>query len=114
VAGISSLPSLLADAWRKAFVMACASAGMGENQNVVIERRYVRRTEAAQVAVEEPVRLNVDVIVVSSTLTVPRRAPMGPIVVTVLQLPATGLVPSAPGRQRHDLSRSARSWRASR
>jgi putative tryptophan/tyrosine transport system substrate-binding protein len=98
---ISNLPEgfLLADAWRKAFVDGLREHGLVENQNVVIERRYAEvRTEAAQVAVEELLRLNVDVIVVSSTLTalIAKKATTKvPIVVTVPADPvATGLVAS--------------------
>ncbi len=41
-----------------------------EHQNIVIERRYTElRKEAALAVAEELVRLRVDVIVVSSTLT---------------------------------------------
>jgi len=98
---ISTLPEgfLLADTWRKAFVDGLRERGWVENQNVVIERRYAEvRTEAAQVAVAELLRLNVDVIVVSSTLTalVAKKATTKvPIVVTVPADPvATGLVAS--------------------
>ncbi len=98
---ISTLPEgfLLADAWRKAFVDGLREHGWVENQNVVIERRYAEvRSEAAQVAVEELLRLNVDVIVVSSTLTalIAKKATTKvPIVVTVPADPvATGLVAS--------------------
>ena len=69
---ISSVPAsfLHADAWGKAFVDGRREHGSVENQSVVIERRCAEvRTEAAQAAVEELLRLNVDVIVVSSTLT---------------------------------------------
>ena len=98
---ISNVPSgsLFADVWRQAFVDGLREHGWVENQNVVIERRYAEvRTEASQAAVEELLRLAVDVIVVSSTLTalVAKHATTKvPIVVTVPADPvATGLVAS--------------------
>lgn len=98
---ISNVPpsTLLADAWRKAFVDGLREQGWVEGQNVVIERRYAElRDEASQAVVEELLRLGVDVLVVSSTLTAlvaKRVATTVPIVVTVPSDPvATGLVAS--------------------
>ena len=72
---ISNVPpsTLLADAWRKAFVDGLREQGWVEGQNVVIERRYAAlRDDASQVVVEELLRLGVDVLVVSSTSTARR------------------------------------------
>ncbi len=98
---ITNLPSssVLADVWRKAFVDGLREHGWVENQNVVIERRYAEvRAEASRAAVEELLRLAVDVIVVSSTLTAlaaKQATTKVPIVVTVPADPvATGLVAS--------------------
>jgi putative ABC transport system substrate-binding protein len=70
-----------------------------EQQNLVIERRYVElRRDAALAAAEELVRLKVDVIVVSSTLSALAAKQITstvPIVMTVPADPvATGLVSS--------------------
>ena len=101
VAYISNIPSSspLTELWWKAFVDGLRERGWTENQNIVIERRYAElRKEASLAVVEELIRLRVDVIVVSSTLTalVARQATTTvPIVVTVPADPvATGLVTS--------------------
>jgi len=98
---ISNVPgsSLLAEPWRKAFVDGLREHGWIENQNIVIERRYAElRKESSLAVVEELIRLPVDVLVVSSTLTalVAKQATATvPIVVTVPADPvATGLVTS--------------------
>jgi len=98
---ISNVPgdSPLVELWRKAFVDGLREHGWIENQNVVIERRYAElRKEASLAVIEELIRLPVDVLVVSSTLTalVARQATSTvPIVVTVPADPvATGLVAS--------------------
>src|SRR5437870_1245480 len=98
---ISNVPgdSPLVELWRKAFVDGLREHGWIENQNVVIERRYAElRKESALAVIEELIRLPVDVVVVSSTLTalVGRQATSTvPIVVTVPADPvATGLVNS--------------------
>ena len=98
---ISNVPgdSALVELWRKAFVDGLREHGWIENQNVVIERRYAElRKEASLAVIEELIRLPVDVLVVSSTLTalVARQATSTvPIVVTVPADPvATGLVAS--------------------
>ena len=98
---ISSFPggSPLADMWRQAFVDGLREHGWTENHNVVIERRYAEpRKEKSRVAVEELIRLGVDVIVVSSTaaaLAAKEATTRVPIVVTVPADPvATGLVAS--------------------
>ena len=98
---ISNLPreSPLGELWRKAFVDGLRAQGWVENQNLVIERRYAEgRKEAAQAVVEELIRLPVDVIVVSSTLTAlaaKQATSTVPIVLTVPADPvATGLVSS--------------------
>ena len=98
---ISSVPgsSPLPELWRKAFVDGLREHGWVETQNLVIERRYAElRTEAALAVVEELVRLHVDVLVVSSTLTAlaaKQATSVVPIVVTVPADPvATGLVAS--------------------
>jgi ABC-type uncharacterized transport system substrate-binding protein len=95
VPGSSPLPEL----WRKAFVDGLREHGWVENQNLVIERRYAElRREASLAVVEELVRLPVDVLVVSSTLTAlaaKQATSVVPIVVTVPADPvATGLVAS--------------------
>ena len=69
---ISNVPgdSPLVELWRKAFVDGLREHGWIENQNVVIERRYAElRKEASLAVIEELIRLPVDVLVVSSTLT---------------------------------------------
>jgi len=98
---ISSFPggSPLADMWRQAFVDGLREHGWTENHNVVIERRYAEpRKEKSRAAVEELIRLGVDVIVVSSTaaaLAAKEATTRVPIVVTVPADPvATGLVAS--------------------
>ena len=98
---ISNVPgdSPLVELWRKAFVDGLREHGWIENQNVVIERRYAElRKESSLAVIEELIRLPVDVVVVSSTLTalVARQATSTvPIVVTVPADPvATGLVAS--------------------
>ena len=61
--------------------------GWVEHQNIVVERRYAElRKEAALVVAEELIRLRVEVIVVSSTLTAlaaKQATTTVPIVVTV-------------------------------
>jgi len=70
IAFISTAAGALPDSWWGAFVASLGAQGWREHQNLVIERRYVEpRTDAALAAAEELVRLKVDVIVVSSTLT---------------------------------------------
>ena len=95
VPGSSPLPEL----WRKAFVDGLREHGWVENQNLVIERRYAElRKEASLAVVEELVRLPIDVLVISSTLTAlaaKQATSVVPIVVTVPADPvATGLVAS--------------------
>jgi putative ABC transport system substrate-binding protein len=85
--------------WWDAFRAGLRDHGWTENQNVVFERRYAeQRPEASLVVAKELVRLKVDVIVVSSTLTAlaARQATTTiPIVVTVPSDPvASGLVSS--------------------
>jgi putative ABC transport system substrate-binding protein len=97
---ISSAPSApVTDSWWNAFVTALREHGWTEHQNLVIERRYAAlRREAALAVAEELVRLKVDVIVVSSTLTALATRQVTttvPIVMTVPADPvATGLVTS--------------------
>ncbi len=98
---ISNVPSndVLAGVWRKAFVDGLREHGWVEDQNVIIERRYAEpRNESSRAAVDELIRLGVDVIVVSSTLTAlaaKQATTKIPIVVTVPADPvATGLVSS--------------------
>src|SRR5882762_856441 len=97
---ISSVPSSpLPESWWAAFVAGLRAQGWVEHQNIVIERRYAEPSKEAALAVaEELVRLRVDVIVVSSTLTalIAKKATTKvPIVVTVPADPvATGLVAS--------------------
>jgi putative ABC transport system substrate-binding protein len=85
--------------WWDAFRAGLREHGWTENQNVVFERRYAeQRPEASLAVAEELVRLKVDVIVVSSTLTAlaARQATTTiPIVAPVPADPvATGLVSS--------------------
>src|SRR5256712_10977264 len=100
IALFSTLPiSSLTEPWWEAFVASLREQGWVEHQNIVIERRYTEpRKEAALAVAEEMVRLRVDVIVVSSTLTAlaARQATTTvPIVLTVPADPvATGLVTS--------------------
>jgi len=80
-------------------VTALRARGWSERQNLVIERRYPEpRPDAARAAAEELVRLGVDVLVVSSTLTAlaaKQATTTVPIVMTVPADPvATGLVTS--------------------
>src|SRR5882724_442775 len=97
---ISSVPSSpLPESWWAAFVAGLRAQGWVEHQNIVIERRYAEPSKEAALAVaEELVRLRVDVIVVSSTLTAlaaMQATATVPIVVTVPADPvATGLVSS--------------------
>ncbi|HKQ64754.1 MAG TPA: ABC transporter substrate-binding protein, partial [Methylomirabilota bacterium] len=98
---ISSLQSdaPLPESWRKAFVDRLRELGWIENQNLVIERRYAElRKETARAVVTELIRVPVDVLVVSSTLTALAAKEVTstvPIVVTVPGDPvATGLVTS--------------------
>jgi len=98
---ISNVPgsSPLVDLWRKAFVDGLRERGWIENQNVVIERRYAElHRESSLAVVEELIRLPVDVLVISSTLTAlaaKQATSTVPIVVTVPADPvATGLVAS--------------------
>ncbi|PYN83933.1 MAG: ABC transporter substrate-binding protein [Candidatus Rokuibacteriota bacterium] len=91
--------SSLTESWWEAFVASLREQGWVEHQNIIIERRYTElRKEAALAVAEELVRLRVDVIVVSSTLTAlaARQATTTvPIVLTVPADPvATGLVTS--------------------
>ena len=91
--------SSLTESWWEAFVASLREQGWVEHQNIIIERRYTElRKEAALAVAEEMVRLRVDVIVVSSTLTAlaARQATTTvPIVLTVPADPvATGLVTS--------------------
>jgi putative tryptophan/tyrosine transport system substrate-binding protein len=101
VGHISNVPgsSPLVDLWRKAFVDGLRERGWIENQNVVIERRYAElHRESSLAVVEELIRLPVDVLVISSTLTAlaaKQATSTVPIVVTVPADPvATGLVAS--------------------
>src|ERR1700752_4526058 len=69
---ISSLQSdaPLPESWRKAFVDRLRELGWIENQNLIIERRYAElRKETARAVVSELIRVPVDVLVVSCTLT---------------------------------------------
>jgi putative ABC transport system substrate-binding protein len=97
---ISSAPtSPLTESWWMAFVAGLREHGWTEHQNLVLDRRYAEpRKEALLAIAEEFVRLKVDVIVVSSTLTalVAKQATTTvPIVMTVPADPvATGLVTS--------------------
>src|SRR5712692_2814796 len=97
---ISNAPSSpLTESWWEAFGAGLREQGWVEHQNIVIERRYVElRKEAAFAVAEELVRLRVEVIVVSSTLTAlaaKQATTTVPIVVTVPADPvATGLVTS--------------------
>ena len=98
---ISSLQSdaPLPESWRKAFVDRLRELGWIENQNLIIERRYAElRKETARAVVAELIRVPVDVLVVSSTLTALAAKEVTstvPIVVTVPGDPvATGLVTS--------------------
>jgi putative tryptophan/tyrosine transport system substrate-binding protein len=98
---ISSLQSdaPLPESWRKAFVDRLRELGWIENQNLVIERRYAElRKETARAVIAELIRVPVDVLVVSSTLTALAAKEVTstvPIVVTVPGDPvATGLVTS--------------------
>ena len=97
---ISSAPSSpVTDSWWNAFVAGLREHGWTEHQNLAIERRYAeQRQESALAVAEQMVRLRVDVIVVSSTLTAlaARQATTTvPIVMTVPADPvATGLVAS--------------------
>ena len=91
--------SSLTESWWEAFVASLREQGWVEHQNIIIERRYTElRKEAALAVAEELIRLRVDVIVVSSTLTAlaARQATTTvPIVLTVPADPvATGLVTS--------------------
>ena len=91
--------SSLTESWWEAFVASLREQGWVEHQNIIIERRYTElRKEAALAIAEELIRLRVDVIVVSSTLTAlaARQATTTvPIVLTVPADPvATGLVTS--------------------
>ncbi len=99
IAFISTAAGALPDSWWVVFVASLGAQGWREHQNLVIERRYVEpRTDAALAAAEELVRLKVDVIVVSSTLTAlaaKQATTTIPIVMTVPADPvATGLVSS--------------------
>src|SRR3989449_1661037 len=97
---ISNSPSSpLTEAWWGAFVAGLREQGWVEHQNIVVERRYAElRKEAALVVAEELIRLRVEVIVVSSTLTAlaaKQATTTVPIVVTVPSDPvAVGLVTS--------------------
>jgi putative ABC transport system substrate-binding protein len=96
---MSNAAGALPDSWWEAFVVALREQGWVEQQNLVIERRYVElRRDAALAAAEELVRLKVDVIVVSSTLSALAAKQITstvPIVMTVPADPvATGLVSS--------------------
>ena len=97
---ISNAPSSpLTESWWGAFVAGLREQGWVEHQNIVIERRYAElRKDAALAVVEELIRLRVEVIVVSSTLTAltaKQATTTVPIVVTVPSDPvATGLVTS--------------------
>ena len=98
---ISSLQSdaPLPESWRKAFVDRLRELGWIENKNLIIERRYAElRKETARAVVAELIRVPVDVLVVSSTLTALAAKEVTstvPIVVTVPGDPvATGLVTS--------------------
>ena len=97
---ISNAPRTpLTDSWWNALVAGLREHGWTEHQNLVIERRYAElRKEAVLAVAEELVRLRVDVIVVSSTLTALATRQVTatvPIVMTVPADPvATGLVTS--------------------
>jgi ABC-type uncharacterized transport system substrate-binding protein len=97
---ISNAPSSpLTESWWEAFAAGLREQGWVGHQNIVIERRYAElRKESAFAVAEELIRLRVEVIVVSSTLTAlaARQATTTvPIVVTVPADPVvTGLVAS--------------------
>ncbi|PYM96067.1 MAG: ABC transporter substrate-binding protein [Candidatus Rokuibacteriota bacterium] len=96
---VSNAVGGLPDSWWEAFVASLRQQGWTEPQNLVIERRYAElRRDAALAAVEELIRLKVDVIVVSSTLSAlaaKQATTTIPIVMTVPADPvATGLVSS--------------------
>ena len=121
---ISNAPRTpLTDSWWNALVAGLREHGWTEHQNLVIERRYAElRKEAVLAVAEELVRLRVDVIVVSSTLTALATRQVTatvPIVMTVPADPvATGLVTSLarPGGNVTGLSfvgRQCRGWRGS-
>ena len=94
---ISNAAGALPDSWWDAFVAGLRDLGWIEQQNLVIERRYAElRRDATLAAAQELVRLKVDVIVVSNTLSAlaaKQTTTTIPIVMTVPADPvATGLV----------------------
>ena len=96
---ISNAVGALPDSWWDAFVAGLREQGWVEHQNLVIERRYAElRREASLAAAEDLVRLKVDVIVVSNTLSAlaaKQTTSTVPIVMTVPADPvANGLVKS--------------------
>ena len=97
---ISTSPrSPLVDSWWDAFIAGLREKGWVEQQNFVIDRRFVPpQQEAGRAVAEELVRARVDVIVVGSTLNALAAKQVTttvPIVMTVPADPvATGLVAS--------------------
>jgi putative ABC transport system substrate-binding protein len=97
---ISSSPSSpLTEVWWEAFLAGLREQGWEQRQNIVVERRFAElRKEAALAVAEELIRLRVEVLVVSSTLTAlaaKQATTTVPIVVTVPSDPvAVGLVTS--------------------
>ena len=85
---ISTAPSSpFTEPWWEVFVASLREQGWVQHENLVIERRYAElRKDAALAVAEELVRLRVDVIVASSTLTAlaaKQATTTVPIVVTV-------------------------------